>query len=109
MNSNKSLRIIVGGVLLVLAAAALRWALFKPEAPAASEKAASLEQGQQAPGTAPRQRPGVRYQLAAPASHAERRGASKLPSPDAAKRLFVDWKGTWYAAEILASANGSYF
>ena len=111
MNSNKSLRIIVGGVLLVLAAAALRWALFKPEGPAATDTAAALEQEQQAPGTTTRQRPGVRNQPASRTASTRTAStrASNLPSQDAAKRLFVDWKGTWYPAEILSSANGSYF
>jgi hypothetical protein len=103
MDANKSLRIILGGVLLLLAAGSLRWRMAKPETPA--ETPAFNE-----PAMVMLQRPGKRFQPAVRAA-SPRVASPRTPNQPAlpTQNLLVEWKGTWYAAELLASANGSHY
>jgi hypothetical protein len=107
MNWNKSVRIILGAVLLMLVAGAVRWCLSETVSTEsrlqATAGAATIAEPEALESATPR-RPAVRFQPF-PRS-ASVRTASEPASP-AAQKLYVDWKGTWYAAEILASSNGS--
>src|SRR5262245_61000072 len=105
MDANKSVRIILAGVLLLLAAASLRWWMAKPESPAEPPAVPEPETRVTAA-----QKPGKQYQPSVrPVSpRVASARASKEPAPPAQK-LFVEWKGTWYAAELLHSANGSHY
>jgi hypothetical protein len=105
MNPNKSKRIILGGVALVLALGTIRWWTSKTEAPARTATIVEPEALVAPP------RPGVRSQPAARSASPKVASARtpKQPSSPPQQRLFVEWKGTWYAAEILSSSTGSNF
>ena len=81
-------------VFLVLAAAALRGWLSKPETAAGT--VTNLEP--EAPGIVAPQRPGVRFQPAVRSAFAR---IPNQPAPRSQEKLYVEWKGTWYPAEIL--------
>jgi hypothetical protein len=107
MNSNKSLRIILSGVLLVLAAATLRWWMSKPDDSARTTTIVEPE----SPRIATSQRSAVRLQPAA-RSVSTRAASARTPTQPFSptqQRLFVEWKGIWYAAEILASTADSHY
>jgi len=102
MNPNRFLRIILSGMLLVLAAGMLRWWSSKPETPVGTATPVEAE----APATVAPQRPGVRLQPAVRSASVRTRNQ---PTPSPQEKLYVEWKGTWYSAEILASSNGSNY
>lgn len=106
MDTKKSLGIILGGVLLLLAAGSYRWWIAKPETPTETSEVNEPE----APVTAAPPGPERRFQHAVRAA-APRVASVRTPSQPAspAQKLFVEWKGTWYAAELLASANGTNY
>src|SRR5262245_12384790 len=102
MKSRKSMGIVLGGALIVLAAGALRWALSRPETPVGA--AAAIES--ETPEKLTPRRPGVRLH---PSTRAASTRTQAQPSQLPSQRLLVEWKGTWYAAEILASSNGGHY
>jgi len=102
MKPNKSLRFVLSGMLLVLGAATLGWWLSRPETPATTVTNFESE----APVVVAPRRPGVRFQPAVRSGSAR---ISNQPTPASQEKLCVEWKGTWYSAEILASSNGSNY
>lgn len=89
----------------MLAFGALCWRMSEPKVPAEAPITES-----ETPETVAPQRAGNRLQPAArPASTRVVTSRSANQSPPPAQKLFVEWKGTWYAAEILASAAGSNY
>jgi hypothetical protein len=110
MKSNRFLRIIVVGSLLLFAIGALRQWLPKHQATdqvvtiVETESKESATAAFQPAFTPLRSRtwsePATQPLPAAPAQ-----ALVQLPG----QKLFVEWKGTWYPAEILASAAGSNF
>jgi hypothetical protein len=104
MKSNRSLRIVLGAALLVFALGAFqRWfAGPKPvPSPQPHQSTAAISQNS---GMAPLQRPTT---PSYPTPRAIYPRTSVQPSPGLSAKLFVEWKGTWYPAEIIASSGNS--
>ena len=102
MNSSKSFRIILSGMLVVLAVGIVHLWLSDPDAPAGTSTFVQPN----APVIDAPQRPGVRFQ---PAVRSAPVRTTNPPTSSPEQRLYVEWKGTWYPAEILASSTGSNF
>src|SRR5262245_49420193 len=101
MKSEKSLRIILSGLLLILAGGALHRWFFNPAREASVETVTVTTPEQ--PLIAPPPRLAVRFQPAPRAAITRTpKPASWLPAAQSQEKLFVEWKGTWYPAEIIA-------
>ena len=98
----KSLRIILSGLLLIFVISALsRWSS-KPSVETPAE-AVAVPETEELP-TSPPTKPAVWFRSAP-------RVTTPVPiqPPQPPQKLFVEWKGTWYPAEILASSDGSNY
>jgi len=102
---SKSLRIILSGLLLVFVISALyRW-LSRPSAESPAEMITVAETEE--PPTAPPPRPALWLRSTTP--RVTTAPAPIQPPAQPPQKLFVEWKGTWYPAEILASSDGSNY
>ena len=98
---SKMLRIFVGVALLVLAAVALRqWRA--GTATVAGPQGAAIAVSQEPPAQ-------LRPQPLQSARRSTAVRAPVQPAPTTPQKLFVEWKGRWYPAEILGSSGGSNF